>query len=136
MERGRPILVWIIAIVIVGTTAFSFWIAYTVATGQIPLPPSEQFYFDNLATIDYLLLFCSMMLNLYAAIALFFMKRAAMYFFVTALVLSAMLTSWHLISKGWIMATAGDVVSTALGYSLQVGICLYCWWLAHDERLT
>lgn len=114
----------------------TLWFGYAVATGQLPLPPSERFYFDNLGTIDYLLLFCGLMLNLYAAVALFFMRRAALYFFVTALVLSAMLTTWHLVSKGWIMATGGDIVSTALGYSLQIGVCLYCWWLARDERLA
>lgn len=136
MERGRPILVWIIAILILGSTAMTLWFGYAVITGQVPLPPSEQFYFDNLGTIDYLLMFCSMMLNLYAAIALFFMRHAALYFFVTALVLNAMLTTWHLFSKGWIMATGGDTVSLALGYSLQIGVCLYCWWLARDERLA
>ncbi len=114
----------------------TFWFGYAVITGQLPLPPSERFYLDNLSTFDYLVIFSSVMLNLYAAIALFFMRHAALYFFVTALALNAMLTIWHLVSEGWIMATGGDVVSTAIGYSLQIGVCLYCWWLARDERLA
>ena len=74
---------------------------YLILSGAIPLEPAQKAYFDSLTLIDHVSTIIPGLLNISAAVALFLLRRIALYLFLSALGLNFVLAAWHGTTKEW-----------------------------------
>jgi hypothetical protein len=110
-----------------GYTLLSFLL---IRAGIIGLNAAQQAYFHNLTYFDYGLSLLVSLCNLSGAIALLLLRRIAPYLFLTGLVASFQLLTWHTFTKGWLAAIGGPgLIGAVIGWGLLIIICLYSWKL-------
>lgn len=135
-RRKRPIWVWIVSIFFFLSAGWTLWSFYLINTGTIPLGPAQEAYFDSLTTTDYTLTIAIGVANLIGAVALFLLRKVALYFFLTALGANLILAAWHGATKGWAEALGGSgLVGALFGYVLLFAACIYAWKLAKRGTL-
>lgn len=126
----RPWWVWVISIFFffsAGWTLFSF---YLISSGAVPLNAAQVAYFDSLTTLDYISSVGIGLINISAAIALFFLRKASFYLFASALAVNLLLTVWHVATKGWIAAMSGSgPLVVIIGLGILLAVCAYSWRL-------
>lgn len=134
VEQGRPILVWLIFIfVMFGTAVWLFSIA-VLSTGTIPLDADTQAAVDEISMADYLTGFVQMAIYLTAAIALFMMRKLALYFFISALCVDFGVLVWNVLG-----VTQADrdmvMIFGVISLGITSAVCLYIVKLTMSERL-
>ena len=133
----RPKLVWVIfvlALLSVGYTALSL---YLVLSGSIPLGEEEAKYFRSLTPIDYAVTGATGLLNLGGAIALFWLRKVALYLFAAAFAIGILGTLRHVADASFAAALGGPgVIGMLAGYALWIAVCIYAWRLKSRGVLT
>jgi hypothetical protein len=138
--QGRPFLVWVILIVtFVGTAIWAFSVA-VVTSGTIPVDEEIQAVIDQIRTIDLLAGFFHTLLYVSAAIALFMMRKAALYLFVAALCGEFGMLFWMLVDKSRAaVMDSGDgmqSIMSAISVGISLALCMYAFKLTVSERLA
>lgn len=135
-RRKRPVWVWIFSIYLFPSAAWTLLSFYLINTGAIPLSPAQEAYFDSLTTTDYTLAVAIGVANLIGAVALFLLRKAALYFFLAALGANLISGAWHGATKGWAEALGGSGLAGVLfSYVLMTAVCIYAWKLAKRGTL-
>ena len=136
-RKKRPVLVWVITIFFFVSAIWTLLGFYLLVSGTASLTPAQKSYLESLTAIDYTFTLLLGLTNLIGAIALFLLRKAALYFFVGALALNGFMSVWHAISKGWLEALGGAGALGALfGLGIAVAVCLYVWKLAKSGVLS
>jgi hypothetical protein len=131
VRRKRPILVWLISLFILLSAIWTLLSFYLILTGAIPLDPAQKAYFDRLTLIDHVSTIIPGLLNMSAAVALFLLRRIALYLFLSASGLSFVLAAWHATAKGWVEALGGaGLIGALIGYVLMIAVLIYTWRLS------
>ena len=132
--QGRPILVWLILIFILFGTAVWLFSVMVLSSGTIPLDSGTQAAVDEITTAGYLVGFVQMAVYLTAAIALFMMRKAAVYIFVAALCIDFGVLVWNVLGAS---RADGDMemIFGVIGLGITLAICLYALKLSLTERL-
>ncbi len=128
--KRRPVLVWIISVFYI----FGSTLSLLVYSGIIHLPFTEDSFFRSAPMVDRILTILLLVVSLGAAIALFLLRRLALYLFAGAFVLRLLMTILHPPSQG-LLAPAG-LIMLASSLALPLVICLYSWALVRTETLT
>jgi hypothetical protein len=138
--QGRPFLVWVILILtFVGA---AFWVFFTsvVTSGTFPVDEETQAVIDQIRTIDLLAGFIQTLLYVSAAVALFMMRRAALYLFVAALCGEFGMILWMLVdkSRAAVMDSGNGMQSimSAISVGISLALCMYAFKLTVSERLA
>lgn len=138
-ERARPVLVWLIFLLVLFGTAVWLFTIVVFLSGTVPLDAETQAAVGEITAADYVVGFFQMAVYLAAAIALFMMRKAALYFFGAALCLDFGVFVWNVLDvpDAAQMATGGDMEMTAgvIGLGITVAICLYAVKLTLSEQL-
>ncbi len=132
--QGRPVLVWLILIFILFGTAVWLFSVTVLSSGTIPLDSGTQAAVDEITTADYSVGFVQMAVYLTAAIALFMMRKAAVYIFVAALCIDFGVLVWNVLGAS---RADGDMemIFGVIGLGITLAICLYALKLSLTERL-
>ncbi len=128
-DGKRPLLVWIISIFYFLGSGLSL----LVYSGAVPLPFTES-GFHSAPLVNRVLTILLVLVNLGGAIALFLLRRYALYLFAAALILQLFLSVWHPPSTGFSHAAGIGVLASSLGLPLLV--CLYAWVQVKTGTLT
>jgi hypothetical protein len=137
-DRKRPVLVWVIVAYI---AIFKSWGLLFAVRGFFGYPldnAGAHEYLANLSRLDYLLSLAILAAEFSAAIALFFLRKAAVYLFAAAAVLSAVGT-WHFMTPQWLASMGGSRfywVSAGIGVALIAAMCAYSWRLLQRGLLV
>jgi len=137
-QAKRPKLVWAITIFYVISVPFTLLSVLSVSTGQVPLSPAMQAYFDSLSVFDYSLTTLVAALNVAGAISLFRLRTSAVWLLTVALGLNGFLSLSHALTTNWIeaMAEASGLGGIFLGWLIALGIVFYTWRLKQKGVLT
>lgn len=140
-EKNRPVWVWVISIFIIISAGWTLLSPHILIMkiGGVPLNlnPLRQAYFGDLIIVDDRLSLLVAPANLIGAIALFLLRKVAVYFFASALFANLSLTVWNALTKGWTGAIDGPgFVGAIIGWALLTAICFYCWKLSKAGVLT
>ena len=134
----RPILVWIISIFCVLATGFSlFSLTLSHAMASDPdLNDRQREFFASQTALDYVLAAGTILANMVGAIILFFMRRAAFYFFAGSFAVSILHTLYNIAVNDWlgVVGTSGLVIA-AIGWGVNLAIVLYVWSLFRKGAL-
>ena len=131
-SRQRDLWVWLITIWFFGGGILSLTSFFAVQFGAIPLSPSQQADFERLGMVDHLAGVISATLNMSAAIALFRLRRLAIYLFWAAFAISVLLAGWQAASRG----LGGSLVELGIGLCLLGGACIYTQKLGAERVLS
>lgn len=136
-QKKRPRWVWVISIfyfLSAGWTLLSF---YLISAGLVPLNAAQEAYFATLATVDYGVTILMGLAAFTGAVALFFLRKVALYLFLTSFGVNILLTLWHVMSKGWVEAIGGaGLFGAMMGLGLMLAVCIYTWKLIQRGTLT
>jgi hypothetical protein len=128
----RPVLVWVIAVVVLAATAFSlFSIAMVPALlDSAGTSDARREFLESQTTLNYAIAIAVILGNVTGAVLLFFLRRPALYVFIGALVLSLAEKAYSILVNDWLAAvgTSGLVVALA-GWAVNLAIILYTWSL-------
>jgi hypothetical protein len=128
-RHERPTLVWMIVVLCVVGAAVP-WLTYAlVGSGLLPVTPAARAYFARAATSYYAFSAVHSTVTVAAAVALFVLKRSALYLF--ALTLTLYLLSIWLFQTPEVNAGLGSYLNpqelTKLAF--QLAVIYYCWRL-------
>ncbi len=134
----RPKLVWAITIFFVISVLLLLLSAFLVLTGQVPLSPAMQAYFDSLSAFEYSFSILTAVLNVAGAISLFRLRIFAVWLFAINVGLGTFYALWHTLTTNWLeaMAEAGGLGGAFLGWAIGLGIVFYAWRLKQKGVLT
>jgi hypothetical protein len=133
MRARRPDWVRVIALFYIATMAWVAMSWYLLQVHGRPAPPEEL---ERLTGLEISLTALSGLANLAGAVALFFLRRQALYWFVAGLALSLTATGWRLLSAGVTPApVAAGVAGLVIGYAIAVVVCAYTWKLTRSGVL-
>ncbi len=126
----RPKLVWVVFlfyIVSVGYTALSFVLIFA---GVVPMAPAQATYFKNLSLFDWAITALLGLFNVAAAIAIFQLRKVAVYLFTASLALMLLQTLMHVLTTNFLAALSGaGTVGLLIGYAILIAVCLCAWRL-------
>ena len=126
----RPFFVWLIAIFYLLSTPFTLLSLSLVLSGTLPLTPEQEAYFSSLSTLDYLFSFAIGLTGFTGAVALFFLRRVALYLFCGSFALNVLMSIWHLMTRDFLSALpGGGLLGFILGLGILAAVCLYTWKL-------
>ena len=126
----RPFFVWLIAIFYLLSTLFSVLSLSLVLSGSLPLTPEQEAYFSSLSTLDYLFSFVIDLTVFAGTVALFFLRRVALYLFCGSFDLIVLMSIWHLMTRDFLSALpGGGLLGFILGLGILAAVCLYTWKL-------
>lgn len=127
----RPILVWVISAFYVFSTAYTLLSFYLIWSGAITVSQPQRAYFAGLTVLDYLATIITGLLNLSGAIALFLLRRLALYLFLGGFSAGLVLSVAQALTLDWVAALpSGGLIGAILGWLIAIGIILYAWRLA------
>jgi hypothetical protein len=126
----RPTWVWVISILYVLGGLWSLFITTMMHSGTVPTPPEARAYYDALSVVDYTLTFLTTALNVIGGILLFRL-RAKAFVFLTAAVVSSLLTLVYQSFTG----SLGRMIAGPGGYGLFIGISVALAVIAYVHRL-
>ena len=134
----RPKLVWAITIFYVISVPFTLLSVLSVSTGQVPLSPAMQAYFDSLSAFDYSLTTLTGVLNVAGTISLFRLRKSAVWLFTINVGLGTSYSLWHTLTTNWmeVMAEPGALGGAFVGWAIGLGIVFYAWRLKLKGVLT
>ena len=129
-----------ISILVFASVTWNLLSKYLVHLGVIQLTDAQRIYFESVTWSEYVFSGALLLLNLVAAIKLFFLRKSAFYLFSAAFGLSVIFVIVHLAMKGpiWVEAVNGTAawVGAAMGWMVQLAICIYCWRLVRRGVLN
>ncbi len=126
----RPFFVWLIAIFYLLSTLFTVLSLSLVLSGSLPLTPEQEAYFSSLSSLDYLFSFVIDLTVFAGAVALFFLRRVALYLFCGSFDLIVLMSIWHLMTRDFLSALpSGGLLGFILGLGILAAVCLYTWKL-------
>lgn len=103
---------------------------FLVFSGAFPITQDQAAFIDTLSFFDIASSVLIAIANLYAAIALLFLRREASYLFAYVFVISVMITFWHGATRDLYHSLgASGIIGLILGYAISAQICLYAWTL-------
>jgi hypothetical protein len=124
----RPVLVWIICIFYLIATFFTALSLFLVISGRVPASPEQASFFSNLKPIDYLLSVTIMFLNICGVIALFGLRKEALYLFLASLGVN--IASYaSLFTTTNAETLSANIGSILFGWLLAGAVCFYTWRL-------
>lgn len=133
----RPTLVWLVAILLFFGAAYTLLSSWLVYSGSVPVSAEARAYLDSLSFFDHAATVFTATMNLLGAVALFLLRKAALYLFCAGLLANTSLFVWHMVNRDLGVALGGAGVSGALvGWSVLALVCLYAWRLTKSEVLT
>ena len=121
----RPVLVWIISGYYCVSMIFAALSLWVVHAGILPLPPAQRSYFESLTWVDYGSSYLVMVINLAGAVALFFLRRMAMYLFALGLVVAIALLTYQIVAKNYLQAMGPALPGAIVGWAIPVAIIIY-----------
>ena len=130
--------IWIISIFYGLSAVWTCISWYIVVYRQRYVTAEVKSYLGGLTAWDYMLTIAQALLSLSAALALFFMRKAAYRLFLAALVVFAISGAWHILAKGWLTAMnsmRGALFGAFAGLALLVAVCFYTHRLSKQGRL-
>ena len=97
-----------------------------VYSGAVPLTSEQAAYLHSLSVFDHAVTGVSALLNLSGAIALFLLRKEALYLFGTGFVVIIVTTLLHAIFKGFLSALGGPGVwGMLIGLGIVAAVCWY-----------
>ena len=122
----RPGWVWAISICFFISAGWSLLSLLLIRAGTLPLTAAQVAYFDSLTVLDYVLSVGIGLANFVGAVALFLLRKVSFYLFASSLGANALLTLWHVTTKGWVAALGGAaLVGAVIGFGLLIAVCVY-----------
>ncbi len=137
-EKKRPILVWVIFmffLVTVISTLFSFYLIYT---GKVSLSEISGVNLKSLTVVDIGLSTFVGLTNLTGAVLLFFLRKQALYCFITSLVVNLSAFIWQLTSKGIMVVKSislNSLIGMVAAWAILIAVCFYAWQLKKNGTL-
>jgi len=139
-QQGRPILVWIIFLLTMFMTAAWGFSTLVTLTVDVPMGAETRAAFDDITVADYVLGFFQTLFYLVAGIALFMMRRVALYFYVAAVCLDFGVLVWTFMDASRKARLTADsdlaLIGGVVGLGVAFAICLYALKLTLSERLA
>lgn len=136
-ERKRPKLVWVITIFYVisaGWTLLSFALIYS---GVIQVNKAQEVYFKSQTFLDALITVAIGSLNVIGSISLFLLKRKAFYLFLSAFILSMLMSVHHIFLRNWLAAIGGPgLIGAIIGWAINVAVIFYARRLINHDILN
>ncbi len=125
-KRKRPVWVWVISILFFLSAASTLFSYYLIASGKIPLSPTEKAYLESLTSVDITISILIGLINLIGAVNLFLLRKQAFYFFLSAFILNVAVTVWQILNKGFVEAMqASGLIGMLIGWGILVVVCVY-----------
>jgi hypothetical protein len=136
-KNKRPEWVWAFSIFFFLSASWTILSFYLINAGAVHLSLAELAYLSTLTDVDYGLTTLIVLANLFGAIALFRLRKAAFYLFLTAFGVNLLYVAWHKITKGWVAAYGGaDLSGFVIGWTLLIAVCIYSRKLMQRGVLT
>ena len=139
LPKPKPTLVWVISLFYFCCTPFTLLyipLLHLLSSAAIPLPEAQRQYFQSQTVIDYSLVGLTAALNLAGSIFLFKLRRQALYFFGSVVVVTILNFIYQIAYKNWIAAMGSGsagilsaVMGIIFGVSINVAIFIYVWRL-------
>jgi len=123
---SRPALVWVITIGVIVSFLCGSVSVSLIVTGAIPVNEPVRAYYQSLTAADWALTVALGLANLSGAVALFLLRKQALYLFVGSLALN-LLATIHTLAKlrAAVSSVPGSAVGMFLGLGILLAICLY-----------
>lgn len=124
----RPAWVWAISIFYALSFVVLVLAMYLVFSGAIPMTPQLKAGLERMTPLDYIVIIVEPLLSVFAAVALFLMRRQATYLFWASFAVGVASTAWQFaIGSG---ATAfnskpGAGYGGLIGFGIQLAVCFY-----------
>jgi hypothetical protein len=99
VSRKRPTLAWVISICYLVSFVYSSLANYLILTGAIPLNASQKAYYGSLTAADWGFTILISLGNVGGAVALFLLRKQALYLFAGSFAL-ALLSAIYRLPKG------------------------------------
>jgi hypothetical protein len=135
----RPVLVWIICLLIFCCSPFSLLsilISHNAATGTMPVPEAQRHFFESQTVFDYALVVINVAVTLTWAVLFFMLRRVSLYVFAGALLLSVAVTIYNIVAKDWLDAVGvAGLIGAGVGWGLNLAILYYNWHLCRKGIL-
>jgi hypothetical protein len=140
---GRPMWVWIISLYYfvftpigaIGVAAMPYLRSF-ILSSSTHMSEGQRAYFESLNNSDYALMGIALVLNLAAAILLFMLRRAALYFFAASFAASILMTIYNITCKHWLAgAGASGLIGAVFGWGVNIAIIGYAWHLSRKGVL-
>ena len=130
--RGkRPKLVWAVFLFYILSAGYNILLLTLVYSGLIPVTPDPATYFRNLSTFDLVITVLSGTLQVAGAIAIFLLRKIAVYLFSAAFVLVILETLVHTYTTNFMDALGGPgAVGVLIVYGILFAVCIYAWRLS------
>ena len=133
--RKRTVWIWLIAIWFSIGAVFTLVSFFAVRSGAVPLSESQRAYFDSLGIIEHGASILIAGSNLLASAFLIVLRTEAVYLFCCAFCVNALLTAWHLATKGVAAMLGGGLVGIVFSLGLLGAVCVYTWKLWQRQVL-
>jgi len=136
-ERKRPKFLWFIVVFYLFLGAYMALLGYGLLFARASIDHEILAYWDTYTRFDFLSVAALELVNLAAAVSLFFMRKEGFYLFVFALCLNLLLALWGTVTKGWTAHNQNALFTGGvIGILFQIAFVVYAWRLMHDDRLT
>ena len=135
-ERKRPVFVWFILVFFLLLGAYMALLGYGLLFSRAAIDKEILAYWDTYTRFDFLSIAGLEIVNLAAAVSLFFMRKDGFYLFVFALCLNLLLALWGTLTKGWAAHNQSSLFTGGVvGILFQIVFVLYAWRMMRDGRL-
>lgn len=136
-ERKRPKFLWFIVVFYLLLGAYMALLGYGLLFARASIDHEILAYWATYSRFDFLSVAALELVNLAAAVSLFFMRKDGFYLFVFALCLNLLLAFWGTLTKGWAVHNHNSLFTGGvIGILFQIAFVLYAWRLMRDGRLT
>jgi hypothetical protein len=132
----RPRWVWVIFIFYLVSASYTLLAFYLTSIGAVPLTPTQKAFFENMTIVDYGITFLIGLTCIAGAIALFMMRKVAIYLFLISYSISMVFTLWVAATSTWIQAFGGGFVGFIMGWIINIAVLVYTWRLFKKGLLT
>ena len=134
--KKRTVWIWLIAIWFSMGAVFTLVSFFAVRSGAVPLSESQRAYFDSLGLVEHAAGILIASANLLGAAFLIMLRKEAMYLFWCSFCVNALLTAWHIATKGLAAMMSGGLAGILFGLCLLGAVCVYAWKLRQRQVLT
>ena len=125
-QPQRPRLVWVITLYELISAAWGLLSFVLVNFGVIPLTEAATAYHNSQTILDALFVTAIAVFNLAGTISLFFLKKNAFYLLLSSLILSAIATVHHIISRAWLgVMDSSGLIGAGIMWAIEIGIIIY-----------
>jgi hypothetical protein len=133
--KGRPGLVWAIAIYYGVATLGLIMSTVMIATNSLPMDPGTRAYYDSLTILDHVASNGIFVVFLAGIVLLFLMRTKAVLFLAAGLVLSIVNISYQLAIKKLGATLPGGGIGMLAGVLIMGAIVGYAYYLKEKGRL-